>query len=306
MAATRLEVMRTLVTGGRGYVGGAVVAELAAHGHAVDVLDLDLRSPMAGLGEYDAVCHLAALTRVRDSFADPLSYYAVNLGGTINLLRALHRDDSPVRLVFLSTAAVYGGREGTLTEATPPRPESPYASSKLAAEWLIGRQAALGRLGAVTLRCFNVAGSVGGRADQDPTRLIPNAVGAASGRLGPLVVNGDGSSVREYVHVADVATACRLALARAVPGTQEVYNLGTGTGLSVSEVVSTLERVTGRPLPITHGPARDEPRRLVADPTLARDRLGWTPRCSAPEEILRSAWEAERAGLEGVSAGGGG
>lgn len=289
--------MRTLVTGGRGYVGHAVVAELIAHGHVVDVLDVDLRDrvAVAGLGAYDNVCHLAALTRVRDSFADPLACYAVNLGGTINLLKALDRGEAPVRLVFLSTAAVYGGREGTLTEATPPRPESPYASSKLAAEWLIGRQAALGGLGAVTLRCFNVAGSVGGRADQDPTRLIPNAVGVASGRLGPLVVNGDGSTVREYVHVADVATACRLALARAVPGTHEVYNLGTGTGLSVSDVVNTLERVTGRELPVVHGPARDEPRRLVADPTLARDRLGWTPRHSTPEEILRSAWDAELA-----------
>jgi UDP-glucose 4-epimerase len=292
--------MRTLVTGGRGYVGRAVVAELVAHGHAVDVLgrdNADLGDPAAlgPLGTYDAVCHLAAFTRVRDSFADPLSCYAVNLGGTINLLKALDRGEAPVRLVFLSTAAVYGGREGTLTEETPPRPESPYASSKLAAEWLIGRQAALGRLGAVTLRCFNIAGSVAGRADQDPTRLIPNAVGAASGRLGPLVVNGDGSTVREYVHVADVATACRLALARAVPGTHEVYNLGTGTGLSVSDVVATLERVTGRELPVVHGPARDEPRRLVADPTLARDRLGWTPRHSTPEEILRSAWDAELA-----------
>lgn len=292
--------MRILVTGGRGYVGGAVVAELVAHGHAVDVLgrdDADLRdrAALAGLEEYDAVCHLAALTRVRDSFADPLSYYATNLAGTANLLQALDRSEAPVRLVFLSTAAVYGGREGTLTEATPPRPESPYAASKLAAEWLIGRQAALGRLGAVTLRCFNIAGAVDGRADQDPTRLIPNAVGAASGRLGALTVNGDGATVREYVHVADVATACRLALAAAVPGKHEVYNLGTGTGLSVSEVVGTLERVTGRPLPVIHGPARDEPRRLVADPTLARDRLGWTPRHSSPEEILRSAWDAELA-----------
>ncbi|MGH3734892.1 MAG: NAD-dependent epimerase/dehydratase family protein [Micromonosporaceae bacterium] len=305
--------MRVLITGGPGFLGRAVAIELLAHGHEVDVLtrggrqvpppsganvvEADLLDRQAicsvvGEGRYEGVCHLAALTRVRESFEQPLTYYDVNVGGTLNLLTAL-RDaspDEPVRFVFTSTNAVYGTREGRLTEDMEPHPESPYAASKLAAEQMVGHQAAAGALAAVTLRCFNIAGAVDGYGDSDPTRLIPNVLRAAAGDIPHVTVNGDGSVVREYVHVRDVAEACRLALLNATAGRNSVFNIGTGEGASINDVIKAVEQVTGRAVPVQHNPPKREPHTLIADRTFAETGLGWVPSRSSLEAIIRDAY----------------
>jgi UDP-glucose 4-epimerase len=310
--------MRVLVTGGLGFVGRAVARELLARGYRVDVLSssdrvgalalpgigvvrADLRhraeiGQVVAAGGYDGVCHLAALTKVRDSFTDPVGYYDVNLTGTVNLVQALDvetiRTGRPTRLVFSSTAAVYGAREGMLDEDQATLPVSPYGASKLAAEQVIGYQAALGRLGAVSLRCFNIAGAVAGRGDRDLTRMIPKTLAVAAGLVERLEINGDGGAIREYTHVLDVAAAVGLALDAAGVGTHRVYNLGTGQGVSVAEVVGVARAVTGRPIPAVHCPPKPEARILIADPGRIGRELGWRPVNSSLEQILRDGWSA--------------
>jgi UDP-glucose 4-epimerase len=293
----RIMVVRILITGGGGYLGRVLTVTLREHGHEVTALDrsADLRdrSRLAAAihaGSFDGVCHLAARTTIRDSFADPLGYYDTNLAGTLNLLSSLR--DVPA-VVFASTSAVYGSdRPGVLTEDLDPRPENPYAESKLAAEKLIGYHAAAGAVGAISLRCFNVAGSYGGVADPGTTRIIPAALRVAAGHSPHVRINGDGSAVREFTHVRDVADAFRLALtgAAAIPGTHQVLNVGTGRGVSMADVVRTVEKVTERPVPVIHGPAVNEPHTLVAGTDRIRAVLGWTPARSSLETIIRDSW----------------
>jgi UDP-glucose 4-epimerase len=316
--------MRVLVTGGLGFIGRAVAADLVGAGHRVDVLsrgragvtppagadlvagdvrDRDRIAAVVAGGRYDGICHLAGLIRGRDSIGDPLSYYDVNLGGTVNLLSAVKAvgpvGERPLRFVFASTSIVYGSqRTGALSEDLPPAPENPYGASKLAAEQLIGYHAATGEISAVTLRCFNVAGAVDGYADTDPTRIIPNVLRAARGELPHVTLNGDGSAVREFTHVLDVASAFRLAIqangiganGTAADGTAPVYNVGTGRGVSMAEVIATAERVTGRPVPVEHLPPKPEPHTLVSDPRRLMADFGWAPVHSDLTEIIESAW----------------
>jgi UDP-glucose 4-epimerase len=313
--------VRVLVTGGLGFVGRAVAARLAEAGHEVtaltraagardappgvavaraDLLDRAALGAVAADGRFDAVCHLAALTRVRDSFADPVATWAVNVGGTIALLEALARPRPVrsacgrfVRFLFASTGAVYGPQAPVpVGEDAPVAPSSPYAASKAAAEQLIGAAAATGRLGAVTLRACNVAGAAGGRADPDGSRLVPAALAAAAGRRAGFVMNGDGSVVRELVHVADLADAWLLALEAARPGRHLVLNAGSGTGVSVAEVIGAVEHVTGRPVPVIRRPPADEPAALVGDSRRIRAELGWAPARSSLERIVADAWVA--------------
>ncbi len=306
--------MRVLVTGGLGFVGRAVARDLVSAGHRVDVLsrgragvrppdgadlvagdvrDRDRIAAIVAGGRYGAICHLAGLIRGRDSVGDPLSYYDVNLGGTINLLSAVRAvgpvGEAPVRFVFASTSIVYGSqRTGALSEDLPPAPENPYGASKVAAEQLIGYHAVTGQISAVTLRCFNVAGAVDGYADTDPTRIIPNVLRAARGDLPHVTLNGDGSAVREFTHVLDVASAFRLAVE--ATATAPVYNVGTGRGVSMAEVIATAERVTGRPVPVERLPPKPEPHTLVSDPRRLTADLGWAPVHSDLAEIIGSAW----------------
>ena len=309
--------MRVLITGGFGFTGRAVAQALLAGGHDVTVLSsrsapgvapqgartahADLRDRQAvvqvvGTGDYDAVCHLAALTRVRDSFSDPVAYYEVNVGGTAHLLAALDaqagRNDRPARLVFASTGAVYGARPGRLTEDTPTSPGNPYGASKLAAEQLIGHQAATGRLQATTLRCFNIAGAADGRTDTDTTRIIPKTLAVAHGQADHVLVNGDGTARREYTHVLDVAHAYRLALDTDPRDGHTIYNLGSGTGTTLTEIITTARHVTGAEIPVVHGPARPEPQTLMADSSRLRRDLGWAPTRSDLDQILRDGWHA--------------
>lgn len=314
--------MRVLVTGGRGYVGSVVVLRLAETGHrvavlthrpngdvsppvptGVDVLQANLRDRerlvkvVTGWAP-EGVCHLAAVARIRESFTDPLAYFDINLGGTLNLLYALaeqtNRTSQPARLVFASAGAVYGAAPAEalpITEDQPPAPDSPYAGSKLAAEHLISAQAATDALGAISLRCLVIAGAVGPYGDPDRSRLLPKALAVAAGKEPALVVNGDGSTVREYTHVADVADAYRLALEQIQPGVHQVTNIGSGITASIREVIEAVEDVTGRPLPVERQPpARSEPPMLMLDSTQAREQFGWRSEHCDLRQILADGW----------------
>ncbi|GIH10991.1 UDP-glucose 4-epimerase GalE [Rhizocola hellebori] len=302
--------MRVLVTGGLGFLGRAVTAELTEHGHEVLVLshsapprlrgdveviraDLRDRSAIAealAAQRLDGVCHLAGLKSVRDSFTDPVGYFDTNVGGMASLLRAL---TGGLPFVYASTSAVYGSaRPGRLTEDLLPNAENPYAASKLAAEQLLAYTAATGSVGGVTLRCFNIAGAVGGHADPDPTRIIAACLRAAAGLIPHVTVNGDGSAVREFTHLADAARAFRLGLAAAKPGEHQLLNLGTGDGITMMEVVRAAERVTGRQIHVVHRDAANEAHTLISDPDRIQKTLQWHPETSTIERIISDAWEA--------------
>lgn len=307
--------MRVLVTGAFGFVGAAVVPRLIAAGHDVvaltrgesaaapqrgdprvvhgDVLDPDgMAKAVAGV---DGVVHLAALTRLRESFEFPELYRAVNADGTRHLVDAAvaetRRRGAPMRFVQASTAAVYGvPRRQPVAEDAPTSPASPYGESKLAAdEYLLRSTDDL--LGAVVLRAFNIAGAAGGRADTDLARIIPKAIAVARGEAGLLQVNGDGSAVRDFVHVADLADGFVAALEFATPGCREVLNIGA-TGASIAQIIKAVELVSGGPLAVEHLPPRHEPHSILADTGRARRLLGWRPERSSLAEIVRDAWDA--------------
>ena len=308
--------MRVLVTGGLGFVGNAVTHVLHDAGHQVSVLthtsrpqaslpaavqllhgdlrDLHaLRRQLGGRG-IEAVCHLAGLARVRDSFERPLDYFEVNVSGTANLLRALI-EASPIAptIVFASTGAVYGSHaEGKLTEDLPALPDTPYAASKRAAEQLLEYQAGAGAIGATVLRCFAISGAYNGLGDQDATRIIPKALQVAAGLAPSIEINGDGSAVREFTHVLDVADAYRRAVEAASPGKFSCYNVGTGSGVTMNDIVTAVAAITRRQIPVQRNPPRAEPHVLVADSSLLRRALGWSTTNSSLERILEDSWQA--------------
>jgi UDP-glucose 4-epimerase len=319
--------MRILVTGGAGYVGSVSVEHLAGAGHEIVVLDsyatarpgANLAGAAVVRGTYtdreavaallrdqriDAVLHCGARSLVGESIREPALYFRENVAGGIALLEAM-RDAGVERLVISSTAAVYGVPDATpIPEDAPLRPINPYGESKrsleAAADWFARGYG----LRAVSLRYFNVAGAsaTNGERHEPETHLIPNVLRAVSGGA-PLTVFGtdyptpDGTPIRDYVHVVDLAEAHRLALEATGPGegrTGErllVSNLGSGTGFSVSEVLAAAERVLGRPIPHSIGDRRPgDPPSLVADVGRARDVLGWVPGRSSLEEMIGSAW----------------
>jgi UDP-glucose 4-epimerase len=316
---------RVLVTGAGGFIGGVVADFLAAQGHRVTALVrrrdpadaepvltpgvevvaadlLDARSLLAaGLDRgFEMVCHLAALTRVRQSRDEPLRYYETNVAGTVNLLgvldQAVTAGGSPPVVVFGSTGTVYGDPGARpVTETRRAEPRHPYGASKLAAEQAIAHHAATGRIGAVVLRSFNVSGGAPGHVDRDLTRIIPGALRVAAGDAEAFRVNGDGRALREYVHVTDVAAAYGLALSAAKPGELRVYNVGSGAGVTVNEVLAAVERVTGNQVRRVPGPPVSEPRSLVVDSQRIRTELGWRPMRSTLERIITDAWHWSRA-----------
>jgi UDP-glucose 4-epimerase len=323
--------MKALVTGGAGYIGSVVAAQLLEAGHDVVVLDdlsrghagavppgahhvavslndADaLREPLAG--GFDAVLHFAALSLVAESVEHPERYWSNNVGGTRNLLDAM-REHGVGRLVFSSTAATYGEPDTVpITEDQPPAPVNAYGASKLAVDLMIRDECRAHGLAAASLRYFNVAGASRGLGeDHHPeTHLIPLVLQAAAGARDHITVFGadyptrDGTAVRDYIHVEDLGQAHLLALDRLELGTHHVFNLGTGDGYTVREVIEAARRVTGKEIP-----ARDEGRRpgdppqLVAANERARTGLGWTPERSL-DQMIADAWEWHRAHPDGYA-----
>ena len=312
--------MKLLVTGGAGYIGSIVSRRLVDAGHEVVVLDnlergyreaiapqarfvhADLREAAqvdAALDEgFDGVLHFAALALVAESVSNPERYYRTNVEGTLNLLEAM-RDASVARLVFSSTCAVYGQPdEVPIREDAPPRPANAYGASKLAVDGMISDFCTAYGLGAVSLRYFNVAGaSAGAGEDHEPeTHLIPNILRTAQGRNPEVEVFGtdyptpDGTAVRDYIHIEDLATAHLLALDATVAGTHAIFNLGTGNGYSVREVIDTVSAVTGLEIPTVERPRRPgDPPRLVAGAEKIRSQLGWEPRHDL-RSMVADAW----------------
>jgi UDP-glucose 4-epimerase len=315
--------MRILVTGGAGYVGSHAVAWLLRAGHEVCVYDnLELGHaeavPAARLiradlhdglvlarvlreHQIEAVMHFAARALVGESVADPALYYGENIAGTLSLLEAM-RAAGVDKIVFSSTCATYGEPEAMpIREDTPQRPVNPYGRSKLAIEWALRDYAAAYGIGYAALRYFNACGAAEsgdlGEHHSVEAHLIPLTLQVALGQREAITIYGDdyptpdGTCVRDYIHVDDLAEAHRLALAKLAPGRGIELNLGTGRGFSVREVIESCRRVTGHPIPARVGARRPgDPPELVADPSRAREQLGFRARVTEIDDIVRSAW----------------
>ncbi len=318
--------MNVLVTGGAGYIGSHAVRLLRAAGHEVVVVDnlfrghrpavppevpfyqIDLAesdrlSEVLAGHRIECVMHFAALAYVGESVGEPLRYYRNNTAGAISLLEAMQRA-SVCRFVFSSTCATYGQPEEVpITETAPQEPISPYGWSKLFTERVLrDTVAADGRLGAVALRYFNVAGCAEdgslGEDHRPETHLIPRLLLAVLGKLDKVTVFGtdyptpDGTCIRDYIHVDDLCRAHIQAMEAIRPGKFQCYNLGIGRGYSVREVIDAVQRVTGRDVPLVYGPRRaGDPAVLYADPTRIETQLGWKPRFEQIEPIVATAWQ---------------
>lgn len=316
--------MRLLVTGGAGYVGSVCAKVLLEQGHHVVIVD-DLSTGNADAipagaefidgdmvalardllpgGSFDGVLHFAARSLVGESVEAPEKYWYGNVVATLDLLEVMRSAGTP-RLVFSSTAATYGEPESTpITEQTPTRPTNPYGATKLAIDHAITSYAAAHGLAATSLRYFNVAGAYAGLGERHAceTHLIPLVLQVAAGRRSEILVFGsdwptpDGTCIRDYIHIRDLADAHLLALQHCRPGEHRIYNLGNGTGFSVREVIDSCRRVTG--LDIT---SRDVQRRagdpavLIASSERAINELGWRPQHTGIDEIVSDAWDFTR------------
>jgi UDP-glucose 4-epimerase len=247
----------------------------------------------------DGVLHFAALALVSESVSNPERYYRVNTTGTLNLLEAMARTRVG-RLVFSSTCAVYGEPEQIpISEQAETRPINAYGASKLAVDLMIRDFCTAHGLGAVSLRYFNVAGASGQQGeDHDPeTHLIPNVLRTVLGQRSHVEVYGtdyptpDGTAIRDYIHIDDLASAHLLALDAARPGRHEVFNLGNGRGFSVREVIAAAGEVTGQEIPVRECPRRaGDPPELVAASERIRSELGWQPEHPGLHEIVADAW----------------
>ena len=320
--------MKLLVTGGAGYIGSVVTRMLLDHGHEVTVLD-DLRTghraaltpeathvdlsiheaarvltPDAG---FDVVLHFAALIAAGESMVKPELYWRNNTVGSLALIDAVRAARVP-RLVFSSTAAVYGNpTELPIPETAVKAPTNTYGATKLAVDMALTSEAVAHDLAAVSLRYFNVAGayrhggrSIGERHDPE-THLIPLALEVAAGRRDKLQLFGDdyptvdGTCVRDYIHVEDLARAHLLALDAATAGRHRIYNLGNGNGFTNRQVIEVVREVTGHPVPVEVAPRREgDPAELVASSALARAELGWVPAKPTLQDMVGDAWEFYR------------
>jgi UDP-glucose 4-epimerase len=322
--------MRILVTGGAGYIGSVVTHRLVEAGHEVVVLD-DLSTGYAGAvpagvefhkasihqvaevltpsSSFDGVMHLAAKIEVAESVSRPAHYWDVNVSGTMALLAAVRAAGTP-RVIFSSTGSMYrAGTDGPLTEESPLAPTNPYSASKLAVDLMLAGFCQAYRIGATSLRFFNASGAVGtlGERHEPESHLIPIVLQTAAGQREELMLYGDdyptpdGTCVRDYIHVSDLALAHLLSLEAIEPGRHEVFNLGNGHGYSNKQVIDTVGEVSGR-----HVPVRVAPRRAgdfmisVASSEKARRVLGWVPERPALRDIVADAWAFHTA-VYGVS-----
>jgi UDP-glucose 4-epimerase len=316
--------MRVLVTGGAGYIGSVVTAALLADGHDVTVLD-DLSTghedavpdgarfvrvslfdsgPVLAEVRPEAVLHFAAKSLVGESQEAPELYWHNNVGGSLALLEAMRAADCR-RIVFSSTAATYGEPdEVPIPEDAPTRPTNTYGASKLSVDHMLTSYAVAHSFAAVSLRYFNVGGAAFGRGERHmtETHLIPIALQVAAGTREALTVYGDdyptpdGTCIRDYVHVKDLAAAHLLAMPAPAPGEHRIYNLGSGSGFSVQEMVDAVRTVTGHPVPVVVGARRaGDPARLVASSARIRRDLGWAPEHTELTEIVADAWDFAQA-----------
>jgi UDP-glucose 4-epimerase len=322
--------VKLLVTGGAGYVGSVTSRLLLDAGHEVVVLDnlstgfreavaqdatfveadiADAASVLTPESGFDAVLHFAGLIAAGESMVKPELYWHDNVVGSLALLDAVRAARVP-RFVFSSTAAVYGDPvELPIPETAIKSPTNTYGATKLAFDYALTSEAFAHKLAAVSLRYFNVAGAyirpdgtaIGERHDPE-THLIPIALQVAAGKRGRLQLFGDdyptpdGTNVRDYIHVEDLARAHLLALDAAVAGEHRIYNLGNGNGFSNKQVVEVAREVTGAELPVEIAPRRDgDPASLVASSELARAELGWVPEKDTLQDMIGDAWEFYRA-----------
>jgi UDP-glucose 4-epimerase len=322
-----------VVTGGAGYIGSVVAAQLLAAGHdvtvvddlsrghraavpagatlaKVDIVDRDqIHDTLASIRP-DGVLHFAALALVGESVDRPERYWRTNVVGTRNLLDAM-REAGTGRFVFSSSAATYGIPDETpIPESAPTNPVNPYGNTKLAGDRMIADECIGHDLAAVSLRYFNVAGASGGLGeDHDPeTHLIPNVLKAAMGQVEHVKVFGtdyptpDGTAIRDYIHVEDLAVAHVLALEAAEPTVHRIFNLGNGDGFSVREIVTRAREVTGVDIPVKETARRPgDPPALVAASERICEVLGWEPTRDVAA-MIEDAWTWYQAHPDGYGA----
>jgi UDP-glucose 4-epimerase len=322
--STKGSTVKLLVTGGAGYIGSVVSRLLLDAGHQVTVLDdlstghstaiaadathvdariHDARRVLTADAGFDGVLHFASLIQAGESMSKPEKYWDNNVVGSLALLDAA-RAAGVTRFIFSSTAAVYGNPvEVPITEEAQKAPTNTYGATKLAFDMALTSEAFAHNLGAVSLRYFNVAGAylrdgvaIGERHDPE-THLIPIALQVAAGKREKLQLFGDdyptvdGTCVRDYIHVEDLARAHLLAIEAATPGEHKIFNLGNGNGFSNRQVVEVAREVTGHELPMEIAPRRDgDPATLVASSERARTELGWVPQKATLQDMIGDAW----------------
>ena len=313
---------KVLVTGGAGYIGAHVAAELLKSGYSIRIYDdfsnglhrrvdgkfrdivdgdiLDRVKLLAALDGIDAVIHLAAKKAVEESVKDPLKYYENNVGGTLNLLGAMAAKGVK-QLVYSSSAAVYSPNDKeAVVEDDPTAPLSPYGASKLLAEQLISSVGSAEQISNISLRYFNVVGSnIAEFGDNSKDNLVPKVFLALKNGKRPQIYGSDyptpdGTCIRDYIHVQDLALAHLAALKKVESGyISQVYNVGSGKGYSVKEMMDQISKSLGRDINPELSPARagDSPK-LIASIDKIKEQLGWSPKASL-KEMIDSAWQAE-------------
>ena len=328
--------MRLLVLGGEGYSGSHAALELIKKGHEVvvvdnlvtgyvkavpekatfyqgDIRDFDFLDDLFKKEKIDAVIHFAAFSLVGESVTNPLKYYDNNLYGTKVLLDAMIKNDIK-KIVFSSTAATYGEPENIpILETDRTCPTNPYGETKLAMEKMFHWASKAHGLSYVSLRYFNACGADAtgqiGEAHNPESHLIPLVLQVPNGKRESVSIYGtdydtpDGTCIRDYIHVTDLAEAHILAVEYlAKGGESNIFNLGNGVGYSVREVIETARRVTGHPIPATEVPRRaGDPARLVASGEKAKNILGWEPKIKQLDEIVESAWKWHRKHPDGYT-----
>ncbi|MDO5099143.1 MAG: UDP-glucose 4-epimerase GalE [Corynebacterium sp.] len=312
--------MKLLVTGGAGYVGSVCATVLLEQGHEVVIVDnlstgnesaipagavfikADIRDKadeVLSSGDFDGVIHFAARSLVGESMVKPEEYWHHNFVTTLALLDAM-RTHNVNNLVFSSTAATYGEPEVVpIVETAPTKPTNPYGASKLAIDYAITSYAQAHGLAATSLRYFNVAGAYGnvGENREIETHLIPLVLQVALGHRDNIMIFGDdwpthdGTCVRDYIHIKDLADAHLLALESNTAGVHRIFNLGSGDGYSVKQVIDKCREITGHPIPAEVAPRRaGDPAVLIASSRKAQDELGWRPSKTDLHTIVSDAW----------------